>query len=75
MNRIQGSQYQALPEAFRSPAMKPAVNTKNRRTGIPNTLPPQDLNRSAEFGRVGNVLANGFAGLDRVRHAAQNKCL
>ena len=24
-----------------------------RRAGVPNTLPPQDWNRNAEFGRVG----------------------
>jgi len=28
--------------------------TPGRRAGVPNTLPPQDLNRNAELGRVGS---------------------
>ncbi len=34
-------------------------NVGERMAGVPNTLPPQDFNRSAELGRVGCSAAEG----------------
>ena len=36
-------------------------------TGVPNTLPLQDLNRNAELGRVGRVLTPPHRGADSSR--------
>jgi len=33
--------------------VRPLAERPNRFAGVPNTLPPQDWDRNAEFGRVG----------------------